>query len=41
LLGDSRKARKVLKWKPQIKFKDIAKEMVVKELERLKTNNFN
>jgi len=41
LLGDSRKARKVLKWKPQIKFKDIAKEMVVKELERLKVNNFN
>ena len=41
LLGDSRKARKVLKWKPQIKIKDLAKEMVVKELERLKTNNFN
>ena len=35
LLGDSRKARKVLKWKPQIKIKDLAKEMVVKELERL------
>jgi GDPmannose 4,6-dehydratase len=41
LLGDSRKARKVLKWKPQIKIKDLAKEMVVKELERLKVNNFN
>ena len=41
LLGDSRKARKVLKLKPQIKIKDLAKEMVVKELERLKVNNFN
>jgi len=41
LLGDSRKARKVLKWKPQIKIKDLAKEMVVQELERLKLNNFN
>jgi GDPmannose 4,6-dehydratase len=41
LLGDSRKARKVLKWKPQIKIKDLAKEMIVKELERLKVNNFN
>ena len=41
LLGDSGKARKVLKWKPQIKIKDLAKEMVVKELERLKVNNFN
>jgi len=41
LLGDSRKARKVLKWKPQIKIKDLAKEMVVQELERLKVNNFN
>jgi len=41
LLGDSRKARKVLKWKPQIKIKDLAKEMVVQELERLKKNNLN
>jgi GDPmannose 4,6-dehydratase len=39
LLGDSRKARKILKWNPKIKIKELAKEMVTKELERLKVKN--
>ncbi len=39
LLGDSRKARKILKWNPKMKVKELAKEMVTKELERLKVKN--
>ena len=39
LLGDSSKARKILKWKPKIKINDLAKEMVIEELKRLNKNN--
>jgi GDPmannose 4,6-dehydratase len=39
LLGDSSKARRVLKWKPKIKINELAKEMVIKELQRLSLNN--
>ena len=35
LLGDSGKAREVLKWKPQISFDDLVKEMVRADLARL------
>lgn len=34
LLGDARKARKILKWKPKIAFKEMVKEMVLSDLER-------
>jgi GDPmannose 4,6-dehydratase len=39
LLGDSSKARRVLKWKPKIKINELAKEMVIKELQRIRLNN--
>ena len=32
LLGDARKARKILKWNPKINIKDLAKEMILKEM---------
>ena len=35
LLGDSRKARKELKWKPKYKIKDLVTEMVNSELNKL------
>ena len=35
LLGDSRKARKELKWKPKYKIKDLVAEMVNSELNKL------
>ncbi len=35
LLGDSRKARKELKWKPKYKIKDLVTEMVNSELKKL------
>jgi len=35
LLGDSTKAKKQLKWQPQIKFKDLVKEMIEKDSELL------
>ena len=35
LLGDSKKARKELKWKPKINVKTLVKEMVNSELTRL------
>jgi len=40
LLGDSRKARKILKWKPKISFDDLVIEMVNADIEMIK-NNFN
>ena len=39
LLGDSRKARKILKWKPKISFKQLVKEMVEKDLQMIKKND--
>ena len=38
LLGDSRKARKELNWKPKIGIKELVKEMVVSEMENLTHN---
>ena len=32
LLGDSRKARKILKWKPKFDLKSLVKQMVLEEL---------
>ena len=32
LLGDAKKARKILKWNPKINIKDIAKEMISREM---------
>jgi len=39
LLGDSRKARKELKWKPKISIKKLVKEMVNSELKLLNLND--
>ena len=36
LLGDSTKAKKLLKWKPKISFKELAKEMVESDFQNLK-----
>ena len=36
LLGDSRKARKELKWKPKTNIKNLVKEMVEAELKELR-----
>ena len=36
LLGDSRKARRELNWKPKIDIKNLVREMVHKELKSLK-----
>ena len=36
LLGDSSKAKKLLKWKPKISFKDLVKEMVESDFQNLK-----
>ena len=35
LKGDSRKARKELKWKPSIKFKDLVKKMVASDIKKI------
>lgn len=35
LLGDARKARKILKWNPKINIKDLAKEMISREMATL------
>ena len=35
LRGDSRKARKELKWKPSIKFKDLVKKMVASDIKKI------
>ena len=35
-LGDSRKARKELKWKPKTNIKNLVKEMVEAELKELR-----
>jgi GDPmannose 4,6-dehydratase len=36
LLGDSTKAKKLLKWKPKISFKELVKEMVESDFQNLK-----
>ena len=34
LRGDSKKARRELKWKPKTNFKSLVEEMVIKDIER-------
>ena len=36
LLGDARKAKKTLKWRPKISFNQMVKEMVIKDLNKAK-----
>ena len=40
LLGDARKAKKILKWKPKITFNQMVKEMVESDYEEQKKINF-
>ena len=35
LLGDSSKAKRVLKWEPKITFKQLVKEMVLNDIEEI------
>ena len=39
LLGDYSKAKKELKWEPQIKFEELVKEMVISEIKNLEKNS--
>ena len=39
LIGDAKKARKVLDWEPQTGFKDLVKMMVKADIELLKKNS--
>ena len=39
LRGNYNKAKKLLKWKPKIKFKELVKEMVEQDIENLKNGN--
>ena len=36
LLGNAKKAKKILKWKPKISFNQMVKEMVIKDFENAK-----
>ena len=38
LLGSSKKAKKILKWKPKISFKSLVKEMVEYDYNNIKNN---
>ena len=40
LLGDPRKAKRKLKWKPKTKFEDLVKIMTEADFEKEKLNNF-
>ncbi len=40
LLGDYTKARRVLKWKPKVSFKDLVKDMVLSDLEFVKKSGY-
>jgi GDPmannose 4,6-dehydratase len=39
LLGDSSKAKKILKWKPEVNFKELVEMLVKADLERYKSGN--
>jgi len=39
LLGNSSKAKRILKWKPKVSIKELAKEMVEEDLNTLSTND--
>ena len=41
LRGDSTKAKRILKWKPQTTFKELVKMMVKKDIEKIKSFNKN
>ena len=40
LMGNSSKTKKILKWKPKISLKQLAKEMVLSDIELLKNKNY-
>ena len=40
LLGNYKKAKKVLKWKPKISFNRLVREMVESDLELVKNNKY-
>ena len=40
LLGDYSKARRILKWKPKVSFKNLVKDMVVSDLEFVKKSGY-
>ena len=40
LLGDYSKARRVLKWKPKVSFKNLVKDMVLSDLEFVKKSGY-
>ena len=40
LLGNSKKARKELKWKPKFNFKQLVKDMVKSDLEFVKNEEY-
>ena len=39
LLGDASKAKKILKWKTKVTFKELVHEMIAHDLELVKKNN--
>ena len=40
LLGDYSKARRILKWKPKVSFKNLVKDMVLSDLEFVKKSGY-
>ena len=40
LMGNSSKTKKILRWKPKISLKQLAKEMVLSDIELLKNKNY-
>ena len=40
LLGDFSKARRILKWKPKVSFKNLVKDMVLSDLEFVKKSGY-
>ena len=39
LLGNSSKAKRILKWKPKVSIKELAKEMIEEDLNTLSAND--
>jgi len=39
LLGNAKKARKKLKWKPKVTFSQLVKDMISSDLNKLKSNS--
>ena len=40
LLGDYSKAKKILKWKPKVSFKDLVKDMVISDLNFVRKSGY-